>query len=221
MKEYPKKYEEVFSGERTLKKCNINNVMSDNGWDGYEYAKIFKKEVLDFQKVIFDKLIKSVWLSRRFVYGGKPRLLKNGNGCWLDGAFAIFMRNHVGVDNRMIFRNDMFSKIRTYIDDFFEDFDARNPFEEKMKFPYEYITLEYLIIVYQMDERLDILNIAEEKKMSYAEFLDYVVNYISSYNEEHNEEYPEYVFGLSQAFMPYVQVIKNKKYEGRKTRKKT
>jgi len=221
MKEYAKKYEDVFSGERALKKCDINRVMSDNGWSGEKYAKIMRESIIEFQESIFNNLLKIIWLSRRFVYGGKPRLHKNRNGCWIDSAFAIFMRNYVGLDNRLILRDDMFSKIETYIDDFFEDFDARNPFEEKMIFPYSYITLEYLIIVYQMDERIDLLNIAEKNKLSYTKFLDYIVNYISSYNEEHGGEHSEYVFGLSQSYLPYVQVIKNKKYEGRTTSKKT
>lgn len=220
MKEYPKKYESVFSGERALKKCDIDRVTSDTGWEGRKYAKIFRDSMLDFQESMFDHLVKNIWLVRRFVYGGKPRLQKSRNGCWLDSAFAIFMRNHVGVDNRMVFRNDMFSKIEVYLDDFFHDFDARNPFEEELKFPYEHITLEYLVTVYQMEERLDLLNIAEREKLTYTEFMDYVVNYISSYNEEHGGEHSEYTFGLSQSFMPYVQVIKNKKYEGRNNKKR-
>jgi len=222
MKEYKKEYEDVFSGERTLKKCDINKVMSDNGLDGHEYAKVMRDTMLDFQEDIFNNLIRVIWLSRKFVYSGKPRLKTRKNGYWLDSAFAIFMRNYVGLDNRLIFRDDMFSKIETYIDDFFEDFNASNPFEDKMIFPYSHITLEYLIIVYQMDERLDLLAIAEKNKLSYTKFLDYVVNYISSYNEDHGEEHSDYVFSLSKSYLPYVQVIKNKKYEGRRNnRKKT
>jgi hypothetical protein len=219
MKEYPKKYEDVFSGERALKKCDINKVMSDDGLGGYEYAKTIRDAILNFQESIFDNLVKVVWLSRKFVYEGKPRLLKHCNGFWIDSAFAIFMRNYVGIDNRLIFRDDMFSKIETYFNDFFEDFEARNPFEEKMKFPYSHITLEYLIVVYQMEERLDLLKIADDRKIPYPKFLDYVVNYISNYNEEHGGEHSEYVFGLSKSYLPYVQVIKNKKYEGRKRNK--
>jgi hypothetical protein len=66
-------------------------------------------------------------------------------------------------------------------------FDVDSPFEnpDYYKFPYKNISPDFLILVWRMKERLALLKIADEKKMTYAVFMDYVINYIYCYNEEH------------------------------------
>jgi len=209
MKNYKKTYEDTYSAERSIKRCDINKVSTDIDLTVNDYKEKIRKTILSFQKEVFNHLVKISWLNRRFVYDGKPRINKCSNGFYLDRAFGVFMRNYVGVENRMIGKNNLYTKIETYFDDFFEDFDARNPFEEEMEFPYKHITLEYLIVVYQMSERLELLGYAEKEKMPYVKFLDYVINYICNFNEEHNDY--QYIIKVSNMFMPYV-----KKYEGAK-----
>lgn len=43
-----------------------------------------------------------------------------------------------------------------------------------------------------MDERMDLLKIAEEKNMSSFEFMDFVINYINCLNDE--EDKTVYIF---------------------------
>lgn len=206
MKNYKKTYESIFTSSRSLKKCNINKVSTDINLSGDEYRKLMRKTIISFHKDIFNNLVKLFWLNRRFVYNGKPRCKKRRNGHILDTAFGVFMRKYVGLDNRMISKNKIYTKIETYLDDFFKDFDARDPFKEKMEFPYKHITLDYLIVVYQMPERLELLKYAEDNNLSYIEFLDYVINYVYNYNEENNDR--EYIFMMVNTFfMPYVKVI--------------
>ena len=211
MKQYPKTFEDVFTGEMSTNKCKIEKVGNDIGLETNEYRDLLRDTFLHFQKDIFDNIVKTNWLIRRFCYCGVNRNNTRRNGYHLDGAFGVFMRNIVGVESRMITRDQIFSKVATYFEDFFPDFNARDPFKEELKFPYQHVSLEYLVFVYQMDERLELLAEAEEKKMSYTEFLDYVINYVYSYNEDIGKSH--YLVIMSHMSVPYIGKTKN--YEDR------
>lgn len=203
IKKYPKTYEDVHTSERSLKRCKLDKVGTDIGLSADDYCKLIKKTFLDFQGMVFDNLVKTIWLMKRFCYDGIPRKMMRGNG-WIDFTFGVFMRHHAGVENRLITRDHVYSKIVSYFEDFFPDFDALNPFEQKFEYPYKNVSFEYLIVVYQMEERLEFLQEAEDKKMGYTEFLDYIINYINCYNEEVGSDY--YIFVYSHSFVPYVRV---------------
>jgi len=212
-KDYPRKYERVFIDKN--KKCKLERVSTYNDIpkSNIEYINLFRKTIKDLQDGYFDNLVKYNWLVRRFCYGGIRRKNFSRNGNFLDGAFGVFMRHFVGFENRFICTYGACGgKIISYFDDFFPNFDEGNPFKEEYKYPYKHITLEYLFVVYQMPERLKILRRAEEQKMLYPKFLDYVLNYILCYNEEHGEKY---IFVFSNWLMPYIKAKKN--YEGIKT----
>jgi hypothetical protein len=196
-KNYPREYEYVFSDQlRNKKKCDPEKVRvyGDDMWGVEVYSKIFAKELLDFYRDTFDHLVKIVWLSRRFCYNGNRRTKQGGNGFQLDGAFSIFSRDKLNYGTKILFAsNSQFTKISTYLDDFYPDFDTSNPFESTYEYPFRYMLLPHLLVVYQMSERLELLREGELKKMSLSEFMDYVVNYISCYNAEHGETY-KFVF---------------------------
>jgi len=214
MKQYEKKYEDVYSSKLKLKKCNIDMVTTDFGLDAEEYAELMKKNVHMFEKTIFDNLVKYHWLSRRFCYGGTNRERYRRNGYFLDSAFGVFMKHYVNTDKRS-FSNNSCYKLTTYFYDFFPDFDVMDPFKEEMVYPYKNIGLSYLYLVYQMDERLELLEYAEKTKIRFTNFLDYIINYINCYNEETGEE--KYVWVHQN--QPYVRTNSlKKKYEGKKTK---
>ena len=75
------------------------------------------------------------------------------------------------------------------------------------------MTLECLIVVYAMKERMDILNHCERARMKYTQFLDYVINYIYSYNEDVGYQYYNWV--VNYTYIPYIGI--NKQYEEEKT----
>lgn len=203
-KKYPKTYENVFTSKRTLNKCKIEKVSCDVNWDTPAYCEKVKKAVAMFEVDLFDHLVKIFWLVRRFCYGGINRGARRWNGVYLDSAFGVFMRSHVGIESRMIMWDHVYSKIGTYLDDFFPDFDVRNPFSEKLEYPFKCMSLECLVVVYKMAERLELLKEGEHQKMSYTQFLDYVINYLNCYNDEVG--YKHYTFTLSHVYMPYVRV---------------
>lgn len=207
-KEFPKEYEDVFTNEKTLKKCNVNLVSTDIDMDINAYITKLHNTMSDFQSVTYDYLIKIVWLLRRFCYRGRRRRHLGTNGIDLDASFAIFMRRYVGYDARYITKYQVNQKVIGYFDDFYSDFDINNPFEVRYEYPYKHVTFEMLALVYQMPERLELLKISEDRKMGYTEFFDYIINYINCYNDKNGIIY-EFVF--SKHAMPYI-----KKYEGKK-----
>ena len=101
-------------------------------------------------------------------------------------AFVKFLRRNIGKDAQIITRSHFFPKLEMYFDDLIPGFMDGNPFEnpEYYRFPYKNISVEYLLVVHQLDDRLELLKIADEKKMSYAVFLDYCINHAYCANEE-------------------------------------
>jgi len=210
-KNYPREYERVFTGNELIrKKCKIEDVSTFNNIpsDVTKYTNLFRDTIDELQKVSYDKLVKIVWLIRRFCYKGVRRSKMRQNGFHMDSAFALYMRHFVGHDNKMIFWNSSMSRIATYFDDFYPDFETNNPFEGEYKYPYKYMNLECLALVFKMTERLDLLDYGETMKMGYMEFMDYILNYLSCYNEEHGRKYI-YVFSRTHVS----SVIIDKNYE--------
>ena len=207
-KQYEKQYEDVFSSPRVLSKCNLDNVSTDNDLELGQYMNMFRVAIRKYEREEFDHIVKIAWLMRRFYYKGTQRRKFKANGHGVDGAFSIFMKRDIGFD-LFITRNRTFGILVTYLDDFFPDFDINSPFEVKYEFPYKHVKLEYLMLVFEMPERLDLLAHAEYKKLSYLKFQDYVLNYIHCLNEEVGEA--RYTFTLHRNWIPN---IRYKHYEG-------
>jgi hypothetical protein len=205
MKNYPRKYEYVFTGRDLInKKCKINEVSVYNNDPSSvnEYINLFRETFRKFEADYFDSLVKIEWLSRRFCYHGYRRARNIGNGVDIDRAFGVFIRSFVGHDKRLfVLEKSTLSKVITYLDDFFPNFNEGNPFKEEYKYPYKVMTLECLSVVYQMDERLELLDYCDKKNMTYTEFLDYVVNYINCLNEEKGDIYT-FIFKYG---LPYIK----------------
>jgi len=145
--------------------------------------KAFTREVND---TLFRLTIEFIWLNLHFIYRGERRKNLFANGPWLERAYGFFMREMVGTPLFVFTRSGSFFKIATYLDDLFPDFLQNDPLKdpEKYAFPYETVTLDYMYFVYQLPERMDLLRIAEERKMNYNQFVDYVINHALSANEE-------------------------------------
>lgn len=214
MKEYEKRYEDVFTSQRILRNCKLENISLDNSMNVDKYRLLFNKTLKDYQKFLFDYWVKIAWLIKNFTYCGHVKGLRRSSDMASSKAFGIFMRHYIGFDNKFITRNSFFGSVCSYLYDFFPDFDINNPFEIKFEYPYKYMNLECLCLVYQMTERLDLLKVGEREKMGYSKFQDYVINYINCYNEEHGNVYLFRLFKGSGRFIPYVTFMKKgEKYE--------
>jgi hypothetical protein len=155
-----------------------------------ELVARFKSFYKDAHEEMFDAIVKEIWLEQQITVRGMRRMRRFGNGHKSDLAFGKFTKIAVGASHRVLTANFCFTPIVTYLADFFPEFLFHDPFKnpEKYKYPFENIRLDFLTFVYQMDERLELLEYAEKKQMSYAEFINWVVNWALSNNLDRGEE---------------------------------
>jgi len=188
MKHHKKTYENVFSEDhpKNITKLRIEHISAD-GMRLNEYMNIFNHFLSDMYSDLFLFCVKISWLRRKFMYyNSKTILPMNRNSRILNNAFTKFLRRNIGHDIQIITKGKFFSKIEVhYFNKFFPNFEENNPFinPEYYKFPYKNIYMEFLTVVYQLEERFELLEEADRKKMTYAQFLDYILNYISCENE--------------------------------------
>lgn len=187
MKHHKKTYENVFSQDKKssnsqfkIEKVSVGELDVDN------YIGIFKDFLNDFFVSMFDGYVRLSWLRRKFSYCNLKTILPMYHTApVLNLAFVKMLRRVIGKDIQIVTRGKSFSKIETYFEDLFPGFMDGNPFEnpEYYKFPYKNITLDFLMVVHEMDDRLDLLKIADESDMTFAVFQDYVINHAYSENE--------------------------------------
>lgn len=206
--DFEKQYEDVYTSDKGLARCDFDKVSTDIGLSLAEYAVTFRQFLQQQQATVFENLVKIVWLSRRFMYNGRRRKKLGQNGWNLDSAFGIFIKRVVGYD-ASFFYSSHGTAVASYLDEFFSDFDINNPFDNKYDYPYKHMTLECLSLVYKMKERNELLKRGESRKMTVPEFYDYVINYISCYNEKYGDTYK---FSFQHWAPRYIQIL-NKKDE--------
>lgn len=152
-----------------------------------EYIKSFQDFLKGFYDDLFLQCVKLSWLRRKFIYtGNKSKMPFFMSSRSYQGKFMKLIRRYIGNDIQIITKSPFFSKLETfYFDTLFPGFMDGNPFEnpDYYRFPYKNISMEYLTLVYQLDDRFDLLEEADKQKMSYAVFLDYVINHVLSENE--------------------------------------
>ena len=203
-KEYKKTYEDVFLSKGALARCDLSTITNDLDMTLKEFSGFMRGVLRDSSDELFKIVVSFFWIQRRFFYRGFQRKKPGLNNYAVDNAFALFTRHYLGMNHRIITQAFYYGKVVSYIKDFFPDFDKNNPFAEpeKFLFPYKNITIDFLTVVYQMPERLELLKIADERNMSYSQFADYMTNYVFSYNEEHPEHY---TFMYMRGVPPYVR----------------
>lgn len=186
MKDHNKQYENVFSIDANLRyKLNLEQISIED-MSLEEYTLLFQDFLTSFYLDLFLSYVKLSWLRRRFTYFGEKTILPMyKNSPFISTHFVKFIRRVVGKDLQVVTRGRFFSIVESYFKDFFPDFETNNPFTnpEYYKFPYENISVEFLSVVRQLDDRIGLLKKANDKNMSYAVFLDYVINHVSVEND--------------------------------------
>lgn len=184
---YQKEYEDFFRSEDMQRVCDVGKILPSAD----EYARLMREEIRLWHAWLFDRIMRAAWLFRRFSYDGKPRTNFSHNDSHLDSAFGVFMRNFVGYSQQIITTSEFNRAIVSYIEEFFPGMYEMKLEDQTFPFPFTFMTLDCLVFVYRMPERMELLRQGEEKKMMLAEFMDYVINHIMCYNEE---------FGLTYTF---------------------
>lgn len=188
MKLYPQTYEKVYleDPETSTVKLKIDKISID-GMGLNEYRTLFKDFLNKAYSDEFANYVKLSWLRRKFCYYGKKTILPmNKNSRNLNSAFVKYLRRYIGKDIQIITRQRMFSKLEFYFDEFFPRFEEEDPFKnpDYYKFPFKNISLEYLMIVYQLEDRFELLKYADKMDMTYASFVAFMANHVNSVNEE-------------------------------------
>lgn len=201
MIKHKKQYENVFSEDRDGSRTRLNlDEVRFLEMDVDEYISTFTEFLRDFYNNLFLDCVKLSWLRRKFIYyNNKISLPAYKNSFIVTNAFVKFLRRVIGKDIQIITKGPFFTKLESYyFDEMFPDFEEGNPFKnpDYYKFPYKNISLDYLLVIYQLDDRFEILKEADEKKMNYAEFLDYVINHIYSENDRLKKD--RYIFKINK-----------------------
>ncbi len=174
-----------------------------------ELAKRFRDFYTDVHRQVFDMAVRHVWLEQHFMFKGRRRVGRWGNGIEADSTYSHFMKKMVGISQKPITINRCFSIITTYLKDFFPEFLDHDPSKEPeyFKYPYKHVTLDHLVFVHRVHNRLELLAHAEKRKMDYVEFCNWATNQVLSYNLDIGQDV--YVPSLIGRTWPF---IKNNKY---------
>lgn len=190
MKEYPKTFENYFLNDIRNEKCQFDLIgVDEDAMPVADYIAELKKIMREAQLTEWQSLLKLTWLFRKFVYNGQRRRKVNGNGYPLDCAFAFFLQNYLGHTNRISFGDKASIALSGYFDELYPDFNLLGPMKATYEYPYHYMNFECLLFVHLIPERIELLEIGEQRAMTFAQFGDYILNYIFNYNEEFGEIY--------------------------------
>lgn len=201
MKQYPKTYEDLYNIVTTKGKphARIDKISSTFGSTDV-LASRFRSFYKEADVKLFDLYVKHTWLANQFVYDNQRKSHSGAMGFAFDWAYGYFMKSIVGVSQHIITSHRIFFAISSYFKELFPEFLKHDPFVdiEYYKFPFQNISLAHMMFVYAIvDHRMEMLRIAEEKAMPYADFVNWVVNYIFCYNDEVGETVYELAFCIS------------------------
>lgn len=186
LKIYPKDNEPVASAlsDRVLAKIGSSTMPLP------ELVSRFRNFYRDSYPKLFDMVVKQIWLEQKFTFDGVRKAKRRGNGMTIDKSFAFFMTGLVGISQKVLTNNLVLFSTVSYFQDFFPNFSDYDPFldPEYFKFPYQHVTPDFLYVVREHHERLEMLNYAEEKKMTIKSFIEFAVNQAISYNFETGHE---------------------------------
>lgn len=202
LEKFPRKYRSYFTSDKYLKK-DVDPLWTHLAYpytkdrykepnDGYErYIGDVKKVYADLDRHLYDAALKIVWLEHRFGVGPRSTKLTPTSGK-LRTELNAFMTKVCMVHRGMAFapKVGILHVIKEYAERFHPGFYAvLDPFKSELAWPYHTVSLSYLLTVADMDEALGLLKEADDKHMTYNEFMDFVTNWVACFNEKYGEKY--------------------------------
>lgn len=195
MKEYESIYEDVV--KLTEKERRVAASAKINFPKGTDYETIQRyadEHAHQNTNEIFLRFIKARWLNESFRKARQGRSQKPGLSI---STRRVMYHEKVGheMQHYMLYTPHWLS---VYLNDWFPKILVSNPFTtpEDYEFPYKHVTLEFLFVVHMMHQKYELLQIAEDRKMTYMNFVNYVINHALCYNDDHNcKRYKVKTFG--------------------------
>ena len=216
-RDYLQEFEPIFGAKRSkmslnpMLKRDTTFMLSDNFMEDregmHQKAELLARTTM---KTMWDSwwlyTVRTIWLKRRFYAkkkGAFHRLLTHLPSICPDQYYQYSKYRQVAVK---IYGHylDFFSLrwlayAASFIPDWYPGFDDVDPFTEegaaRFKWPFTYVGPDMAGLVIGIEERLALLEVAEQRKMDYFEFTDYVVNWVQSHNEAINKRKYEYRAG--------------------------
>jgi hypothetical protein len=185
MKIYPKTYENIFRDKDKLTDETLAQFGSTVG-SVDEYIKMCRDFYRQADVMVFDMVVRSVWLDQQYTFNGRRRMRRGLNGYKTDWLYGTFMKSVVGVSTKIVTKTLAFKSTASYLKELFPEFSKRNPFTdpEYYKFPFENVGLSQMAFVFQVHNRMEMLRYAEEHPMTYTEFVNWACNQVFCYNDE-------------------------------------
>lgn len=211
MKHYPKTTED--RSKRPTEKT-LDRISSASG-SVEELEQHFRDLYHEAHPLFFNWIVKQVWLEQQFLLDGIRRL-RFGNGQRYDWIFSFFAKGMVGISQKPLTTGIFAAAVATYIEDFFPDFSLHNPFKEPeyFKYPFKHVTLDHMTLVYQVHNRLEMLEEAERRSMSSHDFENEMINWVANYSltqpevEYKGEYWPCYIVRVAQGGTPYIKDLR-------------
>jgi hypothetical protein len=202
MKDYNQIYEGVSSKPSDVKLASLGSSFGSID----ELADRFRSFYKETHPILFDIMVKQVWLEQNFLWNG-TRLSRTGNGVVIDQTYSYFLKYIVGITQKPVTTLAIFVAITKYFDDFFPNFSNHDPFKEPeyFKYPYKNVTLDFLFFVQNYHDKIKLLEEAEKRIMKVGEFIDWATSVALSYMDEKGNEV--YRMACSRDFMPYLTKI--------------
>lgn len=172
-----------------------------------ELTSMWQTFMADAYENMFHIAVCFLWLEKQLLFNGKRRIRRFRSGRSFDALFARYMSDTVGRDQAIMTRSRWFQMASLVVPQIYKDFFLHNPFEEPeyYRWPFKHAGVDFLAFVYQVDNYMELLQFAEEKKMSYRDFKNWAANYVLCYNDEQGQEI--YKIGMSSDLVPRINKI--------------
>jgi hypothetical protein len=183
MKHYPKEYQDLMGLNRDP---FLLRQVSSIDFELQEYGDMFRDFIMTSDRAVFMMYVKYAWLAAHFVFKGEPRVRRSSNGWGSDRAYSVYLKKEIGLSQLPLTQNQTCTAVSTYLNEFFPDFMEHDPFKEPeyYAYPYKNISLGHLVFVYQMNNRLEVLEEADNRGMNYTDFCNWITNWALCYNDE-------------------------------------
>lgn len=192
MKIYPKIYEDL-------------NVKALNNWHEKRLPYITTTKALDysvpelsrrFNRVfeewdasMWDSIVKMKWLEWQFYYKGTRKIGNMVRGRHIKPAYSGFLEFNCNISANNYNSIRFTQVLPTYFPDWFPEFLHHDPWEDpkSFKYPYKNLNLLHPLFVYRVENRLELLEYANKKHMTYQQFVNFSTNQVLCYNDEVGE----------------------------------
>ena len=181
MKIYEQEYEDTYcTTERRKKYWKPDRMQVHYSMSLTEYIQAQRANWDNLVKDYYQNVFRMIWLNDLFTYNNKTGTYCKYVEGYVRGVKAGFFqsRNTVSGNTRKV--------ARWVIKNYFGDFYKQDIFSDvnKYQWPFKYVTPEMILSVIAVHYAKELIDYAEEQKMGYGKFIDFIGNQIQCRNED-------------------------------------